>query len=152
MCQDKTMNKDKIGHLFLIIAAAIAIFTALAHMSCIFLGESCYRAQLAPEVIIQSAANASLLAPLVTTFVSSLFLLCAIYALSAANMIMKLPLLKTAVYSISILCLFRGLATIPLWLAYPEMFGSFPTIAGVTWFISGVLFFLGIRFRQSLAT
>lgn len=80
------MNKDKIGHLFLIIAAAIAIFTALAHMSCIFLGESCYRAQLAPEVIIQSAANASLLAPVATTFVSSLFLLCAVYALAAANL------------------------------------------------------------------
>ena len=146
------MNRDKIGRLFLIIAAVIAIVTALAHLSCIYLGESCYRSQLAPEVIIQSAVNGTLLAPLATILVSSLFLLCASYALSAANMIMKLPLLKTAVYSISILCLFRGLATIPLWLAYPEMFGSFPTIAGVTWFISGVLFFLGIRFRQSLAT
>ena len=96
------MNKDKVGHLFLIIAAVIAIFTALAHMSCIFLGESCYRAQLAPELIIQSAANGSLLAPVTTTFVSSLFLLCAVYALSAAKVIMKLPPLKTAIYTISI--------------------------------------------------
>lgn len=152
MCQGKTMNKDKIGHLFLIIAAAIAIFTALAHMSCIFLGESCYRAQLAPELIIQSAANGSLLAPVATTFVSSLFLLCAVYALSAAKIIMKLPLLKTAIYTISIVCILRGLATIPLWLAYPEMFSSFPIIAGVTWFISGMLFLIGFRFRQAVVT
>ena len=152
MCQGKTMNKHKIGHLFLIIVAAIAIFTALAHMSCIFLGESCYRAQLAPEVIIQSAANASLLAPVAITIVSSLVLLCAVYALSAAKTIMKLLLLKTAIYTISIVCILRGLATIPLWLAYPKRFSSFPIIAGVKWFISGMLFLIGFRFRQAVVT
>ena len=144
------MNKNKVGLLFLGIAAVIAILTALAHMSCIFLGESCYRSQLAPEVIIQSAVNGTLLAPVGTTFISMLFLVCAIYALSAANLIMKLPLLKTAIYSISILCILRGLATIPLSLTYPEMDTSFSIIAGLTWFISGVLFFLGFRFRQAL--
>ena len=105
MSQGKAMNKNKVGLLFLGIAAVIAILTALAHMSCIFLGESCYRSQLAPEVIIQSAVNGTLLAPVGTTFISTMFLVCAIYALSAANVIMKLPLLKTAIYSISILCL-----------------------------------------------
>ena len=100
------MNKNKVGLLFLSIAAVIAILTALAQMSCIFLGESCYRSQLAPEVIIQSAVNGTLLAPVGTTFISLLFLLCAIYALSAANIIIKLPLLKTAIYSISILCIY----------------------------------------------
>ncbi len=144
------MNKNKVGLLFLSIAAVIAILTALAHMSCIFLGESCYRSQLAPDVIIQSAVNGTLLAPVVTTLISSLFLLCAIYALSAVNIIMKLPLLKTAIYSISILCILRGLATIPLSLIYPEMVTSFSIIAGAIWFISGALFFLGFRFRQAL--
>jgi len=144
------MNKNKAGLLFLNIAAGIAIFTALAHMSCMFLGENCYRSQLAPEVIIQSAVNGSLLAPVATTFVSSLFLLCAVYALSAANIIIKLPLLKTAIYSISTLCILRGLATIPLWLAYPDMFSSFPIISGAIWFISGMLFLLGFRFRQAV--
>ena len=147
MSQGKAMNKNKVGLLFLSIAAVIAILTALAHMSCIFLGESCYRSQLAPEVFIQSAVNGTLLAPVGTTFISSLFLICAIYALSAANVIMKLPLLKTAIYSISILCILRGLATIPLSLTYPEMVTSFSIIAGAMWFISGVLFFLGFRFR-----
>ena len=144
------MNKNKVGLLFLSIVAGIAILTAIAHTSCVFLGENCYRSQLAPEVIIQSAVNGTLLAPVGTTFISTLFLVCAIYALSAANVIMKLPLLKTAIYSISILCILRGLATIPLSLTYPEMVSSFSIIAGATWFSSGVLFFLGFRFRQTL--
>ena len=141
------MNKNKVGQLFLSIVAGIAILTAIAHISCVFLGENCYRSQLAPEVIIQSAVNGTLLAPVGTTFISLLFLLCAIYALSAAKIIIKLPLLKTAIYSISILCILRGLATIPLSLTYPEMVSSFSIIAGALWFISGVLFFLGFRFR-----
>ena len=144
------MNKNKVGLLFLSIVAGIAILTAIAHISCVFLGENCYRSQLAPEVIIQSALNGTLLAPVGTTFISLLFLLCAIYALSAANIIIKLPLLKTAIYSISILCILRGLATIPLSLTYPEMVSSFSIIAGALWLISGVLFFLGFRFRQTL--
>ena len=144
------MNKNKVGLLFLSIVAGIAILTSIAHISCVFLGENCYRSQLAPEVIIQSAVNGTLLAPVGTTFISLLFLLCAIYALSAAKIIIKLPLLKTAIYSISILCILRGLATIPLSLTYPEMVSSFSIIAGALWLISGVLFFLGFRFRQTL--
>ena len=144
------MNKNKVGLLFLSIVAGIAILTAIAHISCVFIGENCYRSQLAPEVIIQSAVNGTLLAPVGTIFISFLFLLCAIYALSAANLIIKLPLLKTAMYSISILCIFRGLATIPLSLTYQEMVSGFSIIEGATWFVSGVLFFLGFRFRQAL--
>ena len=130
------MNKNKVGLLFLSIVAGIAILTAIAHISCVFIGENCYRSQLAPEVIIQSAVNGTLLAPVGTTFISLLFLLCAIYALSAANLIIKLPLLKTAMYSISILCIFRGLATIPLSLTYPEMVSGLSIIAWATWFVS----------------
>ena len=77
MSQGKAMNKNKVGLLFLSIAAVIAILTALAHMSCIFLGESCYRSQLAPEVIIQSAVNGTLLAPVGTTLIFfAVFSLC----------------------------------------------------------------------------
>ena len=140
------MNKNKVGQLFLSIVAGIAILTAIAHISCVFLGENCYRSQLAPEVIIQSAVNGTLLAPVGTTFISLLFLLCAIYALSAANMIIKLPLLKTAIYSISILCILRGLATIPLSLTYPEMVSSFSIIAGAFMVYIGSIIFSRFSF------
>ena len=150
MCQGKYMCKNKIGVLFLCLTASIAVFTAVAHMSCIFIGESCYRSQLAPEPIIQSAIDGTLLAPLGTTFISFLFILCAAYALSAANLIIKLPLLKSAIYTISTLCLLRGLSTIPLSFIFPHMVSNFTITAGAIWFISGVLFLFGFRFRQAM--
>jgi hypothetical protein len=144
------MCKNRVGVLFLGLAASIAVFTVVAHMSCIFIGESCYRAQLAPEPIIQSAINGTLLAPLGTIFISSLFIICAAYALSAANLIVKLPLLKIGVYTISTLCLLRGIATIPLSLLSPVMVSHFFIFAGVVWFISGLLFLFGFRFVNTV--
>tara|TARA_B100000768_G_C11069078_1_gene285785 strand:+ start:165 stop:656 length:492 start_codon:yes stop_codon:yes gene_type:complete len=108
MCQGDSVHKNKIGIYFLVITAGIAILTAFSHMSCIAIGESCYRAQLAPEPIIQSAINGTMLAPVGTIFISILFILCAAYALSAAKLIVQLPLLNMGIYTISALCLFRG--------------------------------------------
>ena len=145
------MHRSKVGVNFLVVVSGISVFTALSHLSCIVLGESCYRAQLAPEPIIQSAINGTMLAPVGTIFVSALFLLCAAYALSAAKLIIKLPLLSTAVYTISMLCLLRGVATIPLSLMYPDMVTNFSMLAGALWFISGVLILLGLRFANATA-
>tara|TARA_B100000767_G_scaffold266335_1_gene283527 strand:+ start:482 stop:841 length:360 start_codon:yes stop_codon:yes gene_type:complete len=110
MCQGDSVHKNKIGIYFLVITAGIAILTAFSHMSCIAIGESCYRAQLAPEPIIQSAINGTMLAPVGTIFISILFILCAAYALSAAKLIVQLPLLNMGIYTISALCLFCGVA------------------------------------------
>lgn len=144
------MCKSRVGLLFLCCAAGIAVFTALAHLSCIFIGESCYRAQLAPEAIIESAIHGTLLAPLGTIFISLLFILCAAYALAAANLIVKLPLLKIVIYTISTLCLLRGLATIPLSFIFPDMVSQFTIMAGALWFVSGLLFLVGFRLRKAV--
>ena len=142
------MNRSKIGFIFLCVGAGVAIFTALAHVSCIFLGEGCYRSQMAPEFIIRSAENGTLLAPAGTIIVSLLFLFCGLYALSAANVTVRLPLLNVAMYSISTLCILRGLATIPLAVAFPEVVGAFVIISGAIWFLNGVLFLFGFRLRK----
>jgi len=93
---------DRIGIFLLIAAAGIAIFTALSHMSCLVIGESCYRAQLAPPVIIQSAIDGTMIAPIGTTVISALFILCAAYALSATKIITRLPLINSRyLYNIS---------------------------------------------------
>ena len=144
------MHKNKIGVYFLVLTAGIAILTAFSHMSCIVIGESCYRAQLAPEPIIQSAMNGTMLAPVGTIFISILFILCAAYALSAAKLIVQLPLLKAGIYTISTLCLFRGIATIPLSLIFPDMVSNFSIFAGVVWFIAGLLFLFGFRFTNAV--
>ena len=127
----------------LILAAVISSVTALAHMSCIILGTSCYKAQLAPPEMIQSSIDGTLLAPLVTLFISALFLTCALFAVSGAGLIKKLPLQNIALIVIAVLCLLRGMATIPLSYIFPEMVSTFSILAGFVWFISGCLFFYG---------
>ena len=131
-------------------AAAIAVITAVAHLSCIFFGPKCYEAQMAPPQIIQSSIDGTLLAPIGTIFVSLLFLSCALFAISGAGYIKKLPLLNKALLCISVLCILRGLMTIPLSFLFPEMVSSFSIIAGCTWFTAGILYFYGyFNLRQS---
>ncbi|EWH08387.1 hypothetical protein DS2_17637 [Catenovulum agarivorans DS-2] len=97
------MNNKYLALGMLITFALIAVFTAIAHMSCIYLGPSCYQAQMAPPDLIESAQNGTLLAPIATVIVSALFLICGLFALSAAQIITRLPFLTAASYSISAL-------------------------------------------------
>jgi len=137
--------KHKIGKILLYIAAAISTFTALAHLSCIILGESCYRTQLAPDIIIQSSIDGSLLAPLGTIIVSLIFLLCAAYALSAIYQSIKLPFTTLAIYTISLICLLRGIATIPLSYMAPDLVTTFTMASGALWFLTGAFFLSGFH-------
>lgn len=125
------------------ICALISITTAIAHLSCIFLGPSCYRAQLAPQVIVQSAVDGTLLAPIGTAIVSFLFVTCGLFATSGAGYIKRLPLLNLALITIACLCILRGLSTIPESFMFPEMVSAFSISAGIIWFITGLLFAYG---------
>lgn len=125
------------------LAGIITALTALAHMSCIVLGSFCYRAQLAPEELINLAATGSPKAAVATLIVSSLFVGCTLFAFSAAGFIKKLPLLKSAILIISFICTLRGVATVPLSLKFPEMVSTTSILSGIIWFITGVLFFYG---------
>ena len=106
--------KNKIAQILLLSAASIALFTAFAHLSCIFFGPQCYKAQLAPEVIIESAIQGTLLAPIGAILISFVFLICAAYAISKAGFIRRLPLLNLGIYTIAIICVIRGLLTIQI--------------------------------------
>lgn len=125
------------------VVAGIALVTAIAHMSCIVLGESCFRAQLAPEVVVNSAIQGTWLAPVGTTFISALFVMCAVYALSAAKLIRPVPLLGLGIFLISGLCISRGLATIPILITLAEKAPIFAVVSGFIWFLSGVLCLVG---------
>lgn len=128
----------------LLVVALLAVFTALAHLCCIFLGPSCYRAQLAPPVVVQASINGTLYAPVVTIIVSGLFLACAVFALYGADLIRKLPLLRAALLIIALICLVRGIATIPLLLRIPALNSPFALAAGLIWFIAGCLYLYGL--------
>ncbi|KAF7775159.1 hypothetical protein PCIT_a1283 [Pseudoalteromonas citrea] len=142
------LSSQQTGRYLLIFCALIALFTAIAHLSCIVFGEQCYRAQLAPSAIIESAIDGTLFAPLATVVISSIFTLCALYALAGARLLPQLPLTRIAIYIIGAICVLRGLATLPLVLSHPEMANTFAIIAGVLWFLCGVSYLVGYRLIQ----
>ena len=125
--------------------ALMALMTAIAHLSCLVLGPECFKAQLAPASLVESAEKGTLLAPIATLVVSSLFILAAAYALSALDLI-RLPLTATALAVLAVLCTLRGLATIPLALVETQLMSPFSYIAGSLWFLVGL--FYGYGFRQ----
>lgn len=140
------------GIFALVLGAVIFAGTAIAHLSCLFIGPSCYKAQLAPSEIIQSAINGTLLAPVATVFVSGLFFMCALFAISGAGFVKKLPFLHPALVVISVLCLFRGVATIPSSYLFPEMVSIVSILAGFIWFVVGLLYLYGYRCVRQAST
>ena len=138
------MNK-KTGIVLLIAGSAVAIATALAHLSCLYFGPEFYAAQMAPPAIVESAQQGTWLAPVGNIFVSSLFLLMAAYALSGAGIFAKLPLLKPAMYTIAVLCIIRGVLPIQLWLRKPDRVTDEVLIVGLVWLLTGFLYLFGFR-------
>jgi hypothetical protein len=138
------MNK-KYGVLFLVLAALIAIGTGLAHLSCIYFGPECYKAQMAPEFIVESAKVGTYLAPLGAVIISVLYITLGCYALSGARLIRRLPLLKFGIYTTTFVCLIRGLLAIQLWIRKPELVSDAFVYVGFVWFTVGLLFLFGFR-------
>lgn len=136
---------ERTAKLSLIFGGSIAFLTAMAHISCIFLGTECFESQMAPPEIVESARQGTWLAPIATLVVSSLFILCGLYALSGARVIKKIPLTYVALAIIAILCVIRGFSTIPLSFIFPEMVSSFSVVAGVVWLLVGFLYAYGFK-------
>lgn len=145
--------KSKIGILLLILAAAIAMGTALAHLSCIYFGPQCYAVQMAPKAIVDSAINGSYLAPIGTMFASSIFVILGLYALAGTGIANKiitklndiLPLVNYAIYTIAFLCIIRGILPLQLWLRHPEKVNDVVFYVGVVWLITGLFYLIGYR-------
>ncbi len=131
------------GKIALVLAALISIATAIAHLSCIFIGPACFEAQMAPPEIVESAVKGTMLAPITTLIISGLFVCCSIFALSGAGLIKRLPYVSTVLALIAVLCMLRGIGTVPLSFLFPEMVSTFSILAGFIWFLSGLLFGYG---------
>lgn len=133
----------KLGIVALVIAAAIAIMTAIAHLSCLFLGPACYSIQMAPEQVVESAKMGTLLAPLGTVFVAFIFISFGLYALSAAKLFYPLPKVKLIVHLIGFACVIRGILPIQLWLRKPEKITEPVLYVGIVWLVVGIFYLLG---------
>jgi hypothetical protein len=136
---------ERTAKIALLIGSSIAFFTAIAHASCIFLGPACFKAQMAPPELVESAKQGTWLAPIATLVISGMFILCGLYALSGAKFIKKIPLTHLALVVISGLCIIRGLGTIPLSFIFPEMVSAFSILADVIWLVVGLLYAYGFK-------
>jgi len=126
----------------LISAGVIALASAIWHLLCIFGGPSWFAFARAPQQIIDSAVQGTLLASIGTIIVASLMFACTVFAFSAVGLILKVPLLKSALITIAILCTLRGLIAIPTFVT-PSGFDIWQIVASTVWFYVGICFIAG---------
>ena len=126
----------------LISAGVIASASAIWHLLCIFGGPSWFVFARAPQQIIESAQQGTMLAPISTVFVASLMFACTVFSFSAAGLIRKVPLLKSALITIASLCMLRGLIVIPT-LATSTGLDIWQIVASTVWFYVGICFLAG---------
>lgn len=126
---------------FLIAGGLIAAATAVWHLLCILGGSSWYAFARAPQVVIHSAKQGTLLAPLSTAVIASLMFTCTVYAFSGAGLIKKIPLLKSALVTIAFICLARAFSTVPYLIS--SHLDIWEIVASSGWFFVGVCFSVG---------
>ncbi len=123
----------------LISAGVIASASAIWHLLCILGGPSWFAFARAPQQIIDSAVQGTLLAPIGTIIVASLMFACTIFAFSAVGLIRKVPLLKSALFIIAALCLLRGLIAVPTFVTSSGL-DTWQIVASTVWFYVGICF------------
>jgi hypothetical protein len=126
----------------LISAGIIASASVIWHMLCIFGGSSWFAFARAPQQIIESAQQGTMLAPIGTMIVAILMFTCTIFALSAVGVIRKVPLLKSALITIASLCILRALIAIPTF-ATSIGLDVWQIVASSVWFYVGICFVAG---------
>jgi hypothetical protein len=126
----------------LISAGVIAAASAIWHLLCILGGPSWFAFARAPEQIIDSAQQGTLLATIGTIVVAGLMFACTVYAFSAVGIIRKIPLIKPALMTIATLCTLRGLIAIPTFM-HSTGLDIWQVIASLVWFYVGVCFIAG---------
>lgn len=126
----------------LISAGVIASASAIWHLLCIVGGPSWFAFARAPQQIIESAQQGTMLAPIGTIVVAILMFACTVFAFSAVGLIRKVPLLKSALITISLLCILRAL------IAIPTLYNSigldiWQIVASTVWLYVGICFLAG---------
>lgn len=128
--------------ILLIIGGSISAIAAIWHLLMIFGGPSWYAFARAPEYIVESAREGTLIAPMGAIAIAILMFICTLYSFSGAGLIRKIPLLKSALVIISLLCLARGVYISPLFFKL-HILGIWQIVASSVWFFVGVCFLAG---------
>lgn len=121
-----------------------ALAGALIHVAAIAGGPAWFFYFRAPPPVVASARDGTWLAPVSALTIAAAMALCAAYAFSAAGRLPRLPLMRTALATIATICLLRAVATIPIYLVWPQLIDTFEVIAGIIWGVIGLGFGIGL--------
>jgi len=133
----------------LISAGVIASASAIWHVLCIIGGPGWFIFARAPQQIIESAQQGTMLAPFGTIIIATLMFACTMFAFSAVGLIRKVPLLKSALITIATLCILRALLGITS-LTVSIGFDIWQFVASSVWLYVGMCFAIGSleQYRQ----
>ena len=95
------------GKLSLVIVSIMAFAVAIAKTSCIYFGEQCYSVQMAPSIIVDSAREGTLVAPVGAIVASTIFIVIGLLPLQL--WIRKPELVSDSILIIGMIWLLCGL-------------------------------------------
>jgi hypothetical protein len=114
-------DRDIVGSgSMLIFGAVLSALAALLHVGCIVFGAPWYRFFGAGEEMARMAGAGSWRPTIITSGITVVLLIWALYALSGAQVIGRLPMLRVGLCVITAVYLLRGLALIPVVIWMPE--------------------------------
>lgn len=127
-----------LGSVFLVIGACSSAIAAIAHLICIFVGAPAYRFLGAGENIARGAELGKFKPTLITITISTMLMICSIYALSGAKVIDYLPLTKLVLIAITCVYITRAIS-------FPLLKPFFPENTLTFWLISsGICLSMGL--------
>ena len=126
----------------LVSAGIIALAAAVWHVLCIWGGPGWFAFARAPQLIIDSAKQGTILAPVATLIVAGLMVACAVFAFSAAGLMPEVPLIKPALITSAALCIIRALIASPDFVTSTGL-DVWQIVASAVWFYVGVCFVFG---------
>jgi len=126
----------------LISAGIISSASAIWHLLCILGGPSWFIFARAPQQIVDSAQQGTLLAPFGALVIAGLMFACTIFALSAVGLIRKIPLVKPALTTIAAICTLRGLIAIPTFINSTGI-DVWQIVVSTVWLYVGIGFIAG---------
>ncbi|MES1244243.1 MAG: hypothetical protein ABUT39_21740 [Acidobacteriota bacterium] len=127
----------------LIIAGCLSATIAILHVIVIFVGAPAYRYFGAGEDMARQAEAGSILPAAITTVITAVFVIFALYAFGAARLIATPPLLRTGLVTIGVIYTLRGLV-----LAHqlPALLSNAPGVAPKDLVFSAVSLATGIAY------
>jgi hypothetical protein len=141
---ERSINVKPVNQ-YLIAASIGNLVAALLHLGCIIFGGDWYRFLGAGEQMAQMAEAGLLYPTMVTSVITAILLIFALYTLSGAGVIVRLPLLRLGLWVITAIYLLRGVSAVLLIPLFPDNSLTFWIISSLVCLTLGAVHFMGVK-------